>query len=252
MSWCLRHKVGKMETKEFLEKVLGDGYYSVLGLGDKKVQSFHATIDDVIKKANELDAEGINAYFGLATFETDKDRRVTNVKSLSSFYLDLDCGVGKEYPDQNTAFLDLKRFVEDTGLPRPMLINSGYGIHVYWVLTESVSYGEWLPVAQGLKDMCIQHNLSADNGVTADAARVLRVPGTHNHKRGTQKPVMFFGTGEFRSTEFDEFARVVGKEGVTVPTKVNNEANALKKALIENSEFGFKDILSRTIRGTGM
>ena len=95
---------GKNETKEFLEKVLGDGYYSVLGLGDKKVQSFHATIDDVIKKANELDAEGINAYFGLATFETDKDRRVTNVKSLSSFYLDLDCGVGKEYPDQNTAF----------------------------------------------------------------------------------------------------------------------------------------------------
>ena len=85
-----------METKKFLERVLGDGYYSVLGLGDKKVQSFHATIDDVISRANELDAEGINAYFGLATFETNKDRRVTNVKSLSSFYLDLDCGVGKE------------------------------------------------------------------------------------------------------------------------------------------------------------
>ena len=133
-----------METKEFLEKVLGDGYYSVLGLGDKKVQSFHATIDDVIKKANELDAEGINAYFGLATFETNKDRRVTNVKSLSSFYLDLDCGVGKEYTNQNEAFLDLKRFVKATGLPRPMLVNSGYGIHVYWVLTESVSHAEWL------------------------------------------------------------------------------------------------------------
>ena len=94
-----------------------------------------------------------------------------------------------------------------------MLINSGYGIHVYWVLTESVPYVEWLPVAQGLKDMCIQHNLSADNGVTADAARVLRVPGTHNHKRGTQKPVMFFGTGEFRDVEFDEFARLVGRGG---------------------------------------
>jgi len=101
-----------METKKFLEKVLGDGYYSVLGLGDKKVQSFHATIDDVIEKANELDTEGVNAYFGLATFETNKDRRVTNVKSLSSFYLDLDCGVGKEYTNQNEAFLDLKRFVK--------------------------------------------------------------------------------------------------------------------------------------------
>ncbi len=56
-----------------------------MGLGDKKVQSFHATIDDVIDKANQLDAEGINAYFGLATFETSNDRKVTNVKSLSSF-----------------------------------------------------------------------------------------------------------------------------------------------------------------------
>ena len=240
-----------METKEFLEKVLGDGYYSVLGLGDKKVQSFHATIDDVIEKANELDTEGINAYFGLATFETNKDRRVTNVKSLSSFYLDLDCGVGKEYTNQNEAFLDLKRFVKATGLPRPMLINSGYGIHVYWVLTESVSYADWLPVAQGLKNMCIRHNLSADNGVTADAARVLRVPGTHNHKRGTQKPVMFLGTGEFHDVEFDEFSRLVGAEGISIPTKVDNEENEFKKAIIENSENSFKVILDKTIKGVG-
>ena len=240
-----------METKEFLEKVLGDGYYSVLGLGDKKVQSFHATIDDVIKRANELDAEGVNAYFGLATFETNKDRRVTNVKSLSSFYLDLDCGVGKEYTNQNEAFLDLKRFVKATGLPRPMLVNSGYGIHVYWVLTESVSYAEWLPVAQALKDTCIRHNLSADNGVTADAARVLRVPGTQNHKRGTQKPVMFFGTGEFRSVEFDEFSRLIGAEGISIPTKVDNEENAFKKAMIENSENSFRVILDKTVKGVG-
>jgi len=240
-----------METKKFLERVLGDGYYSVLGLGDKKVQSFHATIDDVIDKANQLDAEGTNAYFGLATFETSNDRKVTNVKSLSSFYLDLDCGVGKEYTNQNEAFHDLKRFTKETGLPRPMLINSGYGIHVYWVLRESVSYAEWLPVAQALKDMCIRHNLSADNGVTADAARVLRVPGTHNHKRGTQKPVMFFGTGEFRDVEFDEFSRLIGAEGVNVPTKVDNEESAFKKAMIENSENSFRVILNKTIKGEG-
>ncbi len=240
-----------METKKFLERVLGDGYYSVLGLGDKKVQSFHATIDDVIDKANQLDAEGINAYFGLATFETSNDRKVTNVKSLSSFYLDLDCGVGKEYTNQNEAFHDLKRFTKETGLPRPILVNSGYGIHVYWVLRESVSYAEWLPVAQALKDMCIRHNLSADNGVTADAARVLRVPGTHNHKRGTQKPVMFFGTGEFRDVEFDEFSRLIGAEGVNVPTKVDNEESAFKKAMIENSENSFRVILNKTIKGEG-
>ena len=160
-------------------------------------------------------------------------------------------GVGKEYTNQNEAFHDLKRFTKETGLPRPMLVNSGYGIHVYWVLRESVSYAEWLPVAQALKDMCIRHNLSADNGVTADAARVLRVPGTHNHKRGTQKPVMFFGTGEFRDVEFDEFSRLIGAEGVNTPTKVDNEESAFKKAMIENSENSFRVILNKTIKGIG-
>ena len=251
LSWCLRHKVGKMKTKEFLERVLGDGYYSVLGLGNKKTQSFHATIDDVITKANELDDEGINAYFGLATFTTDNDRKVTNVKSLSSFYLDLDCGVSKEYPDQNAAFQDLKRFIEETGLPRPMLINSGYGIHVYWVLTESISYADWLPVAQGLKDMCIRHNLSADNGVTADAARVLRVPGTHNHKRDAPKPVMFFGTGELREVAFGEFAKIIDAKVTPPLAEVDNEINAFKQALIENSENSFKVILDKTLKGVG-
>jgi hypothetical protein len=240
-----------MKTKDFLGKVLGDGYYSVLGLGGKQVQTFHSTLDDVIEEAQRLDASGKDAYFGLATFRTGNDRTVVNVKSLSSFYLDLDCGEGKEYPNQNAAFVDLKRFIKETGLPRPMLINSGNGVHVYWVLTDSISYSEWLPVAQGLKSLCIQHNLLADNGVTADAARVLRVPETHNHKRGERKPVGFFGTGEFRDVEFDEFARLVGKEGVAIPTKVDNEENALKRAMIENSEHSFKTILNKTMKGEG-
>ena len=47
---------GKMETKEFLEKVLGDGYYSVLGLGDKKAE-FPCNYRRCNKRANELDAE---------------------------------------------------------------------------------------------------------------------------------------------------------------------------------------------------
>ena len=240
-----------METKNFLERVLGDGYYSVLGLGDRQVQTFHTSIDSVIEQARELDRQGQNAYFGLSTFETDKDRKVTNVKSLSSFYLDLDCGVGKEYENQNEAFKDLKRFLKETGIPKPMLINSGNGIHVYWVLTESVSYEEWYPVALGLKSMCTQHNLLADSSVPADAARVLRVPGTHNHKRGEKKPGGFFGTGEFREVNFIEFASLVGASSITPPMKVDNEESAFVEAMKANSEYSFRNILAKTVQGNG-
>ena len=60
------------------------------------------------------------------------------------------------------------------------MINSGRGVHVYWILTEPVGIDDWLPVAQRLKRLCAQHNLLADPAVTADGARVLGIPNTHN------------------------------------------------------------------------
>ena len=39
------------------------------------------------------------------------------------------------------------------------------------------------------------------------------------------------------------------RESQTTLAKVDNEANALKKALIENSEFGFKNILNQDDKG---
>ena len=39
-----------------------------LGLGDKKVQSFHETIDDVIDRASQLDAEGVKRILWISYF----------------------------------------------------------------------------------------------------------------------------------------------------------------------------------------
>ena len=182
-----------METKQFLQRVLGDGFYCVLALGkDRRIQKFYSSVDEVINSANSLDEQGYDTYFGLATFETGESRKVPNVKSLSSFFLDLDCGVGKDYESQNLAVKDLRAFCDKLNLPKPIMVNSGYGVHVYWVLQESVAYDEWLPVAQALKDKCTQHKLLADIAVTADAARVLRIPNTHNHKKGLLKPCLLY------------------------------------------------------------
>ena len=84
-----------MESKQFLQRVLGDGFYCVLALGkDRRIQKFYNSVDAVIDSASKLDEQGYDTYFGLATFETGESRKVPNVKSLSSFFLDLDCGVG--------------------------------------------------------------------------------------------------------------------------------------------------------------
>ena len=94
-----------METKKFLSKALGsEGFYCVFAFrtkDDRRIQKFYDSIDAVIDATANLDAEGYDAYFALATFEESNSRKAVNVKQLRSFFLDLDCGPSKDYQTQN-------------------------------------------------------------------------------------------------------------------------------------------------------
>ena len=108
-------------------------------------------------------------------------------------FLDLDCGPAKDYPDQRSALDALKKFCSQLDLPKPQLVNSGRGIHAYWLLSEEAPADKWRSVAERLKKACEHKKLYADPAVTADLARVLRVPGTHNYK-GDPLPVQLLGS----------------------------------------------------------
>ncbi len=59
------------------------------------------------------------------------------MNSLKALYLDLDCGEGKAstgsgYATQLDALEALRDFCEKCGLPRPLIVDSGGGIHAYW------------------------------------------------------------------------------------------------------------------------
>jgi len=242
-----------METKTFLENVLGsDGYYSVLAFNDeRRIQKFYDSIDAVIHAANNLDTQKLNTFYGLATFKDGNSRKSENVQHLKSFFLDLDCGEGKDYPNQTEAINALRGFVKTLSLPKPVMVSSGYGVHVYWILEDTVHPDEWTPVALQLKKMCVEHGLKADPAVTADTARVLRVPGTHNHKGDTPKQVKVLGVEEPRLVNLESFTTLLGGGVMPVPVKVDSAESALREALRENSDFSFKNILKKSIKGTG-
>jgi hypothetical protein len=61
---------------------------------------------------------------------------------------------------------------------------SGHGVHLYWPLTKALPAEEWQRYAGKVKRLFKEHGLRADPAVTADAARVLRVPSTTNRKKG--------------------------------------------------------------------
>jgi hypothetical protein len=243
-----------METKKFLTRTLGDdGYYCVFAAKDgRKLQKFYPTLEAVVNAAGNFDSEGFDTYFALATFQDDTARVRDNVRQMRSFYLDLDCGPEKEFPTQEAAIKELRAFCKSVGLPRPTMVNSGNGVHVYWPLTQPVSLAEWFPHAQRLKNLCKEKGFDADKNVTADAARILRVPGTHNYKRGERKPVALLGTLS-DPVDFDAFTTLLGSDPAPLfrPNTGPVERNAVMDALIGNRESVFKKIVIKTAEGKG-
>lgn len=251
-----------MDTETFLQGVLGSaGYYCVLAIKDgRKVQKFYPTVSAMQHAAANFDDNGFDAYYALATFYDDVSREAENVQEMRSFFMDLDCGVHlktgkpKEFPTQMDAIAALRKFCKTNRLPRPTMVSSGYGVHVYWPLTAPVAYTDWFPVAEKLKALAKAQGFNADPNVTSDAARVLRVPGTRNHKSDTPAPVSVLGVEPHLAVDFDTFSALLSN--VVIPAKPKNfvpapQTSALMNALMGSREASFRTILEKTARGNG-
>jgi AAA domain len=72
-------------------------------------------------------------------------------------------------------------------------VDSGGGLHVYWISGTPIPEPEWRAYADGLKALLLQRGVLCDAGLTTDSARLLRVPGTLNHKYNPARPVKLLG-----------------------------------------------------------
>jgi len=244
-------------AEDFLAGVTAeDGNYCLFAANKKEnkipQQTFYSSRIALIRAAEKLDKNGYDAYFALATFETTDSRKVENVKQLRSFFLDLDCGPGKEYVDKTSAITALRLFCSTLSLPRPTMVDSGRGIHAYWPISEPLTVAEWLPVAEQLKKLCAENGLLADPSVTSDAARVLRIPTTHNHKDDNPSIVRCLGDVTPK-VDPDWFASLLKLDTIGTPTVarsgvLTNATNAVERS---NRESRFKDILQKTASGKG-
>ena len=218
-------------------------------------QRFANSIDVLSDQADVLQSSGFNSFFALAKFGAVKNGRyATNAIALKSFFLDLDCGAGKPYATLDDGLDALKNFCKATGLPKPTILRSGRGAHVYWILEEPLTKEEWKPFAEQLKTLCNQHKFDIDYAVPADAARVLRVPET-NHLKDPTNPIpveiLYLAplVPNARIKELlepsDAILESVAKEYGKRPL------DATTLALIGASQSRFKTILVKSIEGTG-
>ena len=180
-------------TLEFLEAILpqeGRKCAVVIDNGRPR-QYFYADIESLASAVEQLDSSCSvrgAVYHGCAGY-TGVGRTKRDVVAVRALWLDIDCGAGHAYADQPAAIDALRSFVCRVGLPTPLLVASGVGLHCYWPLDRSLSRDEWEPYALGLKALCEKEGLAAGPERTADCASILRPPGT-THRKGAPLPVI--------------------------------------------------------------
>jgi len=151
--------------------------------------SWHETTDAAMEAARRYDAAGLDVYFCPSLF-SEKSRKQQAAVSTNSIPIDLDAGPGKPHATYKAALGALLAWCKAQSFPPPsVIVRSGNGLHCYWMLTESLTIARWEVLAQRFKQVCLATGLKIDPACTGDAARLLRVPGTHNHKGDEPLPV---------------------------------------------------------------
>jgi len=197
-----------VDTAEFLRLVWPDGSnFFVAEL--TKTGMRHYSVRDAehaAKKISKLNSRPSNIYYAMASFKASqyidakgnpRQRTQENVAQLKCFWVDLDCkGKRTDYATQHDAISDIIRLCDTTGHPPPTaVVNSGYGIHAYWVLDSAIGADEWRTVARRWRATLDAHDVKHDASCTTDSARILRPIGTMNRKDSQDdKEVKLIGT----------------------------------------------------------
>lgn len=151
-------------------------------------KSFSNT-DEAIRWAQHR-GKDTDVWFAYHLFNTSKRKKEFSL-GANGFAIDLDVGADEhKYSSKKEAYADLRRWCQTQRVPRPTIVDSGNGIHAYWLCDEFIEKDDWGQIARSIKSSLTLGNVKQDPAVTADSARVMRVPGTFNHKDPSNpKPV---------------------------------------------------------------
>jgi len=253
-------------AREFLALILPEpGPYAAFivesGSNRKRIV-FASTTEELWEIIKAADIAGHTAYHACAGYkEARYDPRGTppgqrrygrtkhNARGAKALWLDVDAGPGKPYADWQAAARAVAEFCRVTGLPRPLVVLSGLGIHVYWPLVQTLDVQSWERHARGLKALCAKHGLHADPTRTADITSVLRAPGTHHRKGG----IRLVQCGAFEGPyALEQFAVLlsVASEAYPKDSRTLHEFGPLPPYLVDRPFPGLAETLRRSLATT--
>ena len=248
--------------KQFYEKALpSQGVYCVSGLHQRRMANrFAETLDGVFEEIEKFKKKGSDVFVALGTFE-GYSRKAEDCLFVRSFFIDLDVGEGKEYDSKEAAHAALYKLEGLAGLPTPVVIDSGGGIHAYWIMDTDIPKDVWKPAAEIFKTICLEH-IAIDPVVTADAARIMRCPETFNYKTGIPRPtsvitdtIHVYSWQEFKSFLYGDISEIIERPQETqdilasVPKGLDDDTKALLK--LDNFPRKFEVLAQKSVDEEG-
>lgn len=217
-----------MNTLDFFRAILpGEGTY-FLAVIDKAIGRVghrdFSSVEEMAKTVAKYSSNpNINVYHACAAYKAPfveiddkkKYRDPSNWLGAKAFWIDIDCGEDKAakgdgYLTKREGATAVIEFCNKVGLPHPMMVDSGNGVHCYWPLSKSVNPDTWRKMAAAFKAILAHYGVLADPTCTADLSRILRPVGGLNRKSDEPKEVKCVREGSI--VEPEEFAKVLKEQ----------------------------------------
>ncbi len=161
-------------------------------------------IDSFLKKSARL-----HIYFGCATREGNDYGDKDHCRELPALYTEIDfksfTTISEEMREPHA-----KSLIESFRLKPSIIIYSGGGYHLYWLLNQPILLKQDARIELVLK--WIGKETSADPAV-AEIARVLRLPGTLNHKYKPVREVLIVESDWGQRYQLDDFLKLIPERG---------------------------------------
>jgi len=189
-----------MNTRGFFAKILPtQGIYLLTLLSDgKPFQRGYDSVEELADAAEQFNQQShLSVYHCCGSVAEYKKgmRREDNMLAYRSIWADIDVGKADDknsYATLSEAAQAVKDSLKAIGLPAPMIVLSGRGMHLYWPFDQDVGKVSWFKMASMLKTALEKSGLKQDPKVTADYCRILRPIGTHWRKEGQEREVRLY------------------------------------------------------------
>lgn len=175
-----------MDTLDFLRRILPlSGTYCAF-IGNVKRNEFFDTVESLADYITRQNRHGKNIYYAISSFKDHTKRTKANALLTKVLTLDIDAkGQDNCYADVKEAASALKAFIKASQMPPPMVVYSGNGLHVYWILETALPPEEWNPLNDSLRAKALDVGLKLDQSASKNGTSlVLRPVGTTNPKGG--------------------------------------------------------------------